>query len=179
MMIVALSGRKGSGKSALSDAFEATCKGSVTRLSFAEPLKEALKPLFLFTDEQLYGSEKEDVDPRWGVSPRCIMQHLATDFLREQVDKDFFLKHMDRRLEAVTAKGIVLIDDVRFENEQQLLKKHGALLVHIERDGGEKDGHSSENSLDMDLLDAILKNESTVATLLKRLQDAIKQSAKP
>ena len=168
-MIVALSGRKGSGKSALSDAFEATCKGSVTRLSFAEPLKEALKPLFLFTDEQLYGSEKETVDPRWGVSPRWVMQHLATDFLREQVDEAFFLKHMDLRLKASAGDNVVLIDDVRFENEQQLLKKHGALLIHVMRDGGEKDGHSSENSLDMDLIDVILKNDGTVATLLHSL----------
>ena len=174
-MIVGLSGRKGCGKSALADAFEATYKGSVTRLSFAEPLKEAFKHLFLFTNEQLYGSEKEAIDPRWGVSPRWAMQHLATDFLRNQVDQNFFLKHMDMRLNALKDKDVILFYDARFENEQQLLKEHGALLIHIVRDGGAQDAHSSENSLNKSLFDAVIKNNSTVAKLLERLQEAIKE----
>jgi|TARA_B110000908_G_C10095069_1_gene375897 hypothetical protein len=174
-MILAFSGRKSSGKSALADEFEAQYVG-ITRLSFAEPLKQAFKPLFLFSDKQLYGEDKEAIDPRWGVSPRWAMQHLATDFLRDQVHKDFFLKHMDLRLESLGGEAaLVLVDDVRFANEQQLLKKHGALLIHIVRDGGEKDAHSSENSLDKSLFDAVLQNDSTLATLSKRLHEAIKR----
>jgi ABC-type dipeptide/oligopeptide/nickel transport system ATPase subunit len=175
MILIGISGRKGSGKTTLADGFAAQNQGDVTRLSFAEPLKEALKHLFMFSDAQLFGCDKERIDLRWGVSPRWAMQQLATDFLRDQVDQAFFLKHMQLRLQE-KLQNFVLIDDIRFQNEQKFIKKHGGLLVHVEREGRSNDEHSSENGLDMSLVDRFIKNNSDRRSTVQQLQKAIKET---
>ena len=49
-------------------------------------MKEAIKPLFLLDDEQLYGAKKDVVDSRWGVTPRQIMRYVGVDTLMYNLD---------------------------------------------------------------------------------------------
>ena len=48
-----------------------------------------LKELFLFTDEQLYTDQKDEIDPRWGVTPRELMNEIGIDALKIN-DQIFF-----------------------------------------------------------------------------------------
>src|SRR5687767_10209152 len=77
MKIIGLMGVKGSGKSTGSDYLISNYQ--YKEVAFADPLKKACQALFLFTDEQLYGTqeEKERADPRWfNCSPRTVMQFI-------------------------------------------------------------------------------------------------------
>lgn len=148
--------------------------------SFATPLKEAAKDLFLLTDEQLYGSLKEVADPRWGVSPRHLLQKMGTDFVREMILKDFWVKRMETVIETGSTEPVILIDDVRFEDEARMVAKYGYNVL-VDRLGLWADGmpHASEQPPshlagevvhnDLDLKNFHCKVlDSYAATLIKR-----------
>jgi len=112
-------------------------------LSFATPLKQAAKDLFMLSDEQLYGHLKAEIDPRWGVSPRTILQKMGTDFVREMIRKDFWVLRMRETIETCF-EPVILIDDVRFEDEAKFVFCLG-YTVNIDRLGlWSNDNHPSE-----------------------------------
>ena len=75
-VVVGFLGRAGSGKSTAAKHLEV--KYGFQRLSFAAPLKEMAVELWELASTQVYGTlaQKEEVDPRWGISAREIMQRL-------------------------------------------------------------------------------------------------------
>jgi energy-coupling factor transporter ATP-binding protein EcfA2 len=139
MRIVGFTGKSGSGK----DTSAAILAGMsdarrVRSTAFVEPLKNAAKILFCFSQEQLYANiEKED--PRWGKSPSQVFDWLENDVLRKQVDKDFFIKNMQMRINNAKKQGIDLfiITDVQFDNEAEFLLSQGGSVVHLSRAGAE------------------------------------------
>lgn len=135
-MIIGITGKKGAGKDTVADIL--TEYGFVKK-SFAQPLKESLRIMFNFSDEQLYGEKKEEIDSRWNISPRNAMQFFGTDILRK-MDEDFWIKHMEQRL----TEKLIVIPDVRFSNEIEVIKKRGGYILGI-RGRGIDDTHESEN----------------------------------
>ena len=125
-MIIGITGYKYNGKDTCANYLVDNYK--FNKISFADPLKQCLKSLFSFTDEQLYGKEKEIVDNYWGVSPRTVMQFVGTELFRDQmkqiifnIDSMFWCKVMERKLSNICEN--VVIADVRFVNEALMIKK--------------------------------------------------------
>ena len=58
--VIGVAGRKFNGKDTFSDRLVE--KYGYVKVSYAEPIKVMCKTLFGFTDEQLYGSKKEELD---------------------------------------------------------------------------------------------------------------------
>lgn len=166
-MIIGLQGAAGSGK----DTAAAGLIGFYP-LAFAKPLKDGAKPLFDLTDEQLYGKLKEKPDPRWEVSPREIMQYLG-DHCRDY-NPNFFLTHMRSRIEKAQAQGIknIVITDVRYDNEAQLIKSLGGTVVKIERDitTTRHTSHSSEQGVLPTLVDHTVQNNGTIEQLIEKVK---------
>ena len=82
IMLIGFMGIKGSGKDTCADLLIQNY--GFMKKSFADPLKHACKELFLFTNEQVFGTQlqKETPDPRWfGCSPRVALQYVGTDLL--------------------------------------------------------------------------------------------------
>ena len=63
-MIIGISGKKRSGKDTISDYLIQEYK--FIKYGFADPIKDIAKIIFGFTEEQLYGNEKDIIDLRWG-----------------------------------------------------------------------------------------------------------------
>ena len=84
-------GKIGQGKSTMAD-YLCKEKGFI-EYAFAGPLKRGVGIMFDFTYEQLYTEEKEKIDPRWGVSPRVILQQIGLDLFRNNI-----LKHIQELL---------------------------------------------------------------------------------
>ena len=83
------------------------------------------------------------------IHPRRILQTVGTEVIRNNVDKDIFLKLADKRI-GISNKNIVIVD-VRFSNEREWFKKQGAVLCLIKRpELTSKDSHTSENDLGTD-----------------------------
>lgn len=116
-------------------------KYGYVKFSIASPLKCALREIFSFTDEQLWGDKKEIIDEYWGVSPRFMMQLVGTDFFRTQMKEhvpqigdNIWIKVAERKIrQYIDQDQYIVIDDVRFPNEAELIHNLGGILIRIER----------------------------------------------
>ena len=158
-IIIGVCGPKRSGKDTLGDLL---CeKYGFTRIAFGDPVKEGAKALFDLSDEQLYGEEKEDLDVRYGVSARHIMQQLGTNFCRNDYGPNIFVDIIKNRIINKKLKRVV-VTDIRFPNEAAMVQKfRNGKVVKVFRPGLELDQHVSEQLFDTIKEDYIVENDST------------------
>ena len=149
-------GGKGTGKTMSTKYIQQKIPGTVS-LAFAKPLKDACKALFLLSDFQLYDEhEKERKDPRWGVSPRQLLQRVG-DLLRHglplvlpelKLDRGLiFTQNMYWRLQDAEEENppLLIIEDGRLPDEHnffKLLERTRSIRIH--RNTGSTDQHASE-----------------------------------
>jgi len=182
-VLIGLSGKKQSGKSTIA-SFLRQDKGFF-EVSWAEPLKTHIgKDLFGFTEEQVNGTEaeKEAVDPRWGKSPRWVLQHFGTEVFRS-FDPDFWVKVGTREIADRLDQGYdVVVADCRFPNEMEAVRRLGGIAVRVVRMGQvSKDTHVSETALDTYEFDRIITARSgdltgllyTADQLVKDMRDGL------
>ncbi len=109
------------------------------------------------------------------VTIRRLLQWWGTEYRRRQ-DPDYWVKAWEsayRQLQSTIRH--ILVDDVRFPNEAQVIRRNGGVLVRVERAGfnGAND-HSSENSLDdFDGWDLVLSNDSSLEAFLKKIDTQV------
>jgi len=146
-MIIGLIGKKSSGKDTLADYL--VQRHGFVKYAFSEPIKKACKTIFLLTDEQLHSvGKKEEVDPRWELSPRQMLQFLGTDVIRKQIDEGFWIRHFRYWYEENKGKNIV-VSDCRFQNEVDVILEVGGSVVKLKRDTDRtSDLHISETGVD-------------------------------
>ncbi len=154
-MILGICGQKKSGKTFTAELLKHLFElhgVKFEKRAFAAPLKEACRTMFLFTDDQLYGDDdiKNQVDPRWGVSPRFAMQTLGTEYGRDTIRKDIWIKRMELEVELLESKGFhTLIDDVRFLNEAEWVRSMGGTIIGVQSEESlsADDQHPSEKEM--------------------------------
>lgn len=147
------------------------------KLSFADPLKEICKILFRFNDQQLNGKLKEDKDDRWNVTPRSCMQFVGTELMRKQmnnllpeIEENIWIKNMELRINELLQNNPdvkIVIDDIRFQNEIELIKCFNSnKIILIKRNIESSDNHESEKNID-DLIniDHVLNNDGSINDL--------------
>lgn len=120
-IIIGLCGRAGSGKSSVGRYLRHHY--GAQGISFAEPLKRMAMDIWSLTPEQVYGEAnvKESIDPRWGISPREMMQRLgqaARDHLYEEI-------WIHTALDQIKSPGLYVIEDVRYKNEAESISELG------------------------------------------------------
>jgi hypothetical protein len=156
--------------------------------AFAGPLKKAVQELFGFTDSQLHTEQKELVDERWGVSPRKALQVVGSDMIRDlfpklllpDIGNDFWTKRVDIWYNETKNdhKGLVIISDVRFQNEVDYIHSKGGVVIKINRpdlDSKIIDLHQSEISVDkIENYDLILNNNGKKEDLYEKIDKIMK-----
>lgn len=110
-------------------------------------------------------SAKEGMSKHLGaelIHPRRILQTIGTEVIRDNVDKDIFLKLADKRIQKATKD--VVISDVRFSNEREWFKKKNATLCLVIRPSTKGlDAHSSEMEMgNPEDYDVVMTNDSTL-----------------
>jgi hypothetical protein len=148
--IVGVAGKKRHGKDTVADHLAA--KYGFVKIAFADPLRQIIgKQLLYLTDEQMEdGPKKEEIDPRWGKSPRRLLQVIGTDMFREVLDNEFWVRRCMYRVAEIWAKdpsARVAISDCRFPNELEAVKKVGYALKVERPDLPIDDTHKSEMAL--------------------------------
>jgi hypothetical protein len=166
--IIAICGAKRSGKDVL--AKHIVANRGFKKLSFAEPLKKAVRELFNFTDiqvgideENAMGDEKDIIDERWGISPRKALQFFGTEIMQHNIGglipntnrgflADILLSHISGDVCDV-CDGYVS-SDMRFLHEYNKLKSsakvRSLIVIKINRPSinipdDKGDTHISEN----------------------------------
>lgn len=123
-----------------------------TLVPFAEPLKLMLAPLLSslgYTDLEVHRflyEQKGECVPELGITPRAMLQTLGTEWGRTCISPDVWLKHWKVR---VSKHERVVVDDVRFVNEAELIRSMGGQVWLIHRPGVRRGtNHASEGGLD-------------------------------
>jgi len=101
------------------------------RFAFADTLKSGIQKFGGFSDDQLWGESKDSVDVFWGITPRQMLQDVGT-FMREKYTPDFWAMNLRRFAEENPGTDIV-ITDVRYDNEIEIIKDLGGFVVRVWR----------------------------------------------
>jgi hypothetical protein len=169
-VIIGLCGAAGSGKNAVAGFLGDTF--GFQQAALADPLYEAVAAITgMSIDELQDRRHKEQVIGWIGRSPRQLLQSLGTEWGRDMVSRTLWIDHLFRRLDGLQAAGIsVVVTDVRFDNEAQLLRdRYDARVWRVVRPAGTVSGeamqHSSESGIAAGLVDRVVKNVGTLAKL--------------
>lgn len=140
--LIGFTGSAGSGKSTASKAL--TSIGWVN-VKMAGPLKDMLRAIG-FTEDHIEGDLKEvPSNMLSGKTPRYAMQTLGTEWGRDIIGPEFWINIAKRRIEDQLSKGnSVVVDDVRFQNEADMIRSLGGSIVGIKGRGGINGSHVSE-----------------------------------
>jgi len=149
-----------------------------TVVPFAKTLKEMAVPMLEalgYTEAEaihLLTHDKEYVLPL-GVSVRHLLRTLGTEWGRQCIHPDVWLHCWEQRVQGINR---VVVDDVRFINEAELVKRLGGMLVRIERLGAYTEHqHSSEGGLDyFDGFDCVIRNDEDVLVFLDKVNQLVR-----
>jgi len=136
------------------------------------PFKLAAQAFFDLSCRQTWDSDVSDtMDPFWNLSPRQmfdLIEALAlTDF------PDYFARRAQRPIAEPTrgvpfleASEVIIIKDIRFENEADFLRRHNGTLWHIVRNDAQKvNAHASELGIAIGEKDVVIYNNGTLEQL--------------
>lgn len=156
MRLIGIAGPARAGKDTLASYMLDNLDGVWLRSSFADPIKEMLRAIGVDCSDD----KKAVVSDDYGVTPRHMMQTLGTEWGRHMIDGDIWVKAFAR----LNAGKCVIVPDVRFENEVELVREHG-VLIHLVGRGGIEGNHVSENPIDFKEGDIVIDNSRDLAWL--------------
>lgn len=184
--IIGFTGLAGAGKSTAADgilAAAALAHIPASRFSFAEPGKRMLEligvpPRNLRTPD----GKMEPLAEFGGKSGRDMMQTLMTEWGRGMVANDLWIRVGSRQMLDMVQRGVfVVVDDIRFDNEAEVIADLGGTIIEIHRpwtvtklaNGGSEltrpwytsNLHASERGILGDWIDRYLGNDGTIADL--------------
>lgn len=136
--------------------------------SFASYLKAALA---VICDCDVIDFESIDFKnskvPWLDLTYRELLQKFGTA-VRNEVCDDFWVKAAFK--DCTEDDYIHIFTDVRFISEAEAIKKHGGVLVRINRDGAGAGNHVSETELDNYEFDVVINNNGNLEDLLEQVR---------
>jgi hypothetical protein len=191
--IIGLTGKAGSGKTTVADWVLRT-HGKAYKHSFAAPLKTMTRNLIDYAKPKnwpLTGAAyvnrpeyKEVPIPFFfDMTARHIMQTLGTEWGRNIMGEDFWIRIMETKLERYATPTrkkqgdrptlTTIIDDLRFANEADMVRRRGGVVIQVIRPGTQKatavDSHASERLAFEP--DVVLLNDGTPEDLYAKLAE--------
>lgn len=173
-LLIGLVGHKGSGKN-LSADFICAAFPQFHQDAFANTLKEVCAAIFGLTEQEMHDpATKEQRLERYPFqSPREIMQKMGTEAVRSNWP-EAWIEAISRRIKMYPN---IVITDVRFSNEAEMIRERGGKLVRISRPRvtpeNEKDLHASETVQDKIEVDKELLNDGSPGLLRARVLAAV------
>jgi hypothetical protein len=171
--LIGLMGYAGAGKSSTAEIMVQDF--NFHRMRFADTLKNMLMA-FGLTKEQVDGDQKEiPCDLLGGKTPRWAMQTLGTEWGRQLIHPDLWVKATMLAL-SKRVEGDYVIDDVRFQNEADAIQRAGGEIWRVKRPGYPLDGstiHASEVIQETIWADWTIHNNAGLADLCRTLHNML------
>jgi len=143
------------------------------------PFKLAAQAFFDLSGRQTWDSEAADaVDPFWRLSPGQMFELIEAltltdfpDYLARRAQRP--LAEPTRAVPFLGASEVIVIKDIRFENEADFLRRHNGTLWHIVRDDAQKvNAHASELGIAIGEQDVVIDNNGTLEQLAVAVEKA-------
>lgn len=140
--IIGITGSAGSGKDTIGDILVRNLP-NWEKVSFAGHLKDVTALLFGFDRKMLAGETPEDrqireqPDPYWSekmgkdFTPRFALQFFGTNLLRNQLHQNIWVDCLEKKI--LESDKNIVITDVRFPNEIDMIKSIGGEVWRVER----------------------------------------------
>lgn len=163
--IVAFTGKRGAGKDT---AARALTDLGYQHISFADPLREIVSVVYGITIEEMMDPIlKEQPLERYPFkSPREILTKIGTEGFRHLIADDTWVKALERR---ARSHKLVVISDLRFLNEECMLKENGACIIRVvnprRNDTDQVSQHRSEMEMDEIAPHYTIQNDSSIDAL--------------
>jgi hypothetical protein len=136
--------------------------------SFAKYLKEALAAVCNCDASDFESIVFKNSKVPWlDLTYRELLQKFGTA-IRNEVCDDFWVKAAFKDITKDSYHHI--FTDVRFISEAEAVKKHGGVLVRINRDGAGAGNHVSETELDNYDFDVVINNNGNLEDLLEQVR---------
>ena len=173
MKIYVICGKARHGKDTTALAIKKAYKDKkVINLSYGSYIKEFAKNI-------------SDWDGSEETKPRELLQHLGTEVIRNNIDKDFFIKRLCNDIRVYSYYfDVITISDARFPDEiitpKKLFDNVSTLkVVRSNFDTNltlEEQKHSTETALDeFDDYDYVIENNGTIDELDKKVLKIVKE----
>jgi hypothetical protein len=168
MILIGLAGKAGSGKDTAAAYLRKTY--GFSQSAFAGPLKSMLAAVGIHEPAR---DQKELPLPGWDFSYRKAAQTLGTEWGRD-LQGNFWLKLAENNIEMLQSVPVNLVQghaitDVRFENEAEMVRSKGGVIIHIEGREYAVAAHASEAGVAVQPKDFIVRNDSTLEKLYTTL----------
>ncbi|SFI31029.1 deoxynucleotide monophosphate kinase [Nitrosomonas sp. Nm34] len=171
--LIGLSGAIGAGKSTVAQLLKNSYGFSET--TFKEDMVCCLAYIFevdmdIFNDRALKEKPHDDL---LGRSPREVMQSFGTEWGRKLIHPDIWVKRVKNLIGHYPR---LVLSDVRFDNEAQMIKRKGGVIWHIERKNNPfvvNTGHESEHGIDDRFIDQIICNDRDMDQLRAEVAGAM------
>jgi hypothetical protein len=170
-LVIGLSGPARSGKDTAAGMLLSLLPDAVQD-SFAAPIRETACRIFGMTLAELEQRKEEPVG--WlGVSPRQFMQKMGTEFGREMISDSLWVQSL---LERNRNAPVLIVSDVRFENEASAIRARGGVIIHLRRpQAAAVAAHVSERGIATERGDFIVHNSLSLDFLRSELQWIVDQ----
>lgn len=168
MLVIAVTGLKGSGKNTVANFLQAELESEgfkVGQFALADGVRDFVSTIDPIVDvreatdhhgrglgfnnttryNEAIAELTYDVAKLEYPEIRRLLQKLGTELFRDRVSPDFWVRILVEKLDDAAGLDVALITDVRFPNEARGLEERFRLYgLRVERPGLKSDGHASE-----------------------------------
>jgi hypothetical protein len=178
-MLIGLCGPAGAGKNTVAEFLVDSDGCTFRQIAFADPLYQCISTITGLSIGRLQDrAVKEAVIPWLGKSPRQMLQSMGTEWGRNSVHDEIWIRIALERAKPELAAGRgVVITDVRFDNEAQAIIDAGGEVWRVVRPGwrcldAASAAHSSEAGVSGHLIARIIDNSGSLDALRLQLTGA-------
>ncbi len=163
MRIIGLNGGMGVGKSTAAGIITQLSDRPVHLVKFAQPLYDM--------QEYIYSRIKSvHTRPSTFIKDRKLLQWLGTEWGRGTISESLWIDLWRAEVEQALSTGCnVICDDVRFDNEGEIIRKLGGTVINIQSIHAENrmsnlrgiTAHASEAGVNSNLISRYVRNDGT------------------
>jgi predicted phosphohydrolase len=166
-IIIGLAGKKTTGKNTVATLITKGTRKWTFEVAFGSFVKQEVAVACGVTVDHINNNKEQF---------RTILQWWGTDF-RRAGNSNYWVYKMDKLLASLYSEekaAVIIITDVRFQNEYDYIKSINGILIRVSRPLVHDDTHLSETDLDkVHEWDSIILNTGTIKDLKKHVEELI------
>lgn len=129
-LLIGLAGPSGCGKDTLAKVLSG--EHGFRHMKISHYMKRGLQIMLDMSSDQVNGHLRDTVDPRYMLTPRQMLKSLGTDWA-QSIRKDIWMLRMKEDIDSERNRDDdhIVISDVRFDVQAELIREWGGVIVHI------------------------------------------------